>query len=268
MNKYNSVVVLISCMHEKDHSILDRANIQSDAVVVNQCDRDLVESFDYIDKNNIPHKVCFVSTTQRGLSKSRNMAISYAKGHDIVLICDDDEVLADRYNDEIINAYNRQDADVIAFAIRCDQYSRTYSEKELNLGFSEILKTSSQQISCSLNAIGAKQIAFDEKMGSGTGNGPGEETKFLLSCRKQGLKMRYNPYCVATIIKGDSQWFHGYTEKYFQNQGWVDRRLLGPVLGLAYIFYWTLFRKSEYKNDGISVSTALKNSLKGYFSKR
>lgn len=263
-----SVQVLISCMHEKDTSIVQRSQVQSDCVVVNQCDIDSTEEFTFVNDEGHECKVLFINTTERGLSRSRNLAIRNAWA-DICLICDDDERLTPGYVKAIEEAYmGINGAEVIAFAISCDHYSRIYSTSVKRLSFIETLKTSSQQISFKRGSVINLGICFDEKMGSGTGNGPGEETMFMLTCKKKGLKQYYHPFCVATICKGNSQWFHGYTEKYFQNQGWVDRRLLGPVLGLAYIFYWTLFRKSEYKSDGISVSSALKNSLKGYFSKR
>lgn len=35
--------ILISCMHQKDASIIKRSNVQSDVVVVNQCDHDSIE---------------------------------------------------------------------------------------------------------------------------------------------------------------------------------------------------------------------------------
>ena len=69
-------------------------------------------------------------------------------------------------------------------------------------------------------------------------------------------------------MKIDIKWFKGYTPVFFQNQGWTDRRLLGRWLGLAYIFYWSIFRRGEYKKDGLSVYAAIKNSLIGYFTKR
>ena len=39
--------ILISCMHQKDASIIKRSNIQSDVVVVNQCDHDSIEEYDF-----------------------------------------------------------------------------------------------------------------------------------------------------------------------------------------------------------------------------
>ena len=97
------LILLISCMHEKDHSIIERSNVQTDVVVVNQCDKDSVDEFDFKNKKGETCHAKFINTTERGLSRSRNMAIRNAWG-DVCLICDDDEWLSDDYADTIIKA--------------------------------------------------------------------------------------------------------------------------------------------------------------------
>ena len=89
--------LLIACMHEKDTSIIKRSNVQSDVVVVNQCDHDSVEEFDFLNKKGITCHAKFINTTERGLSRSRNMAIENAQKADVCYICDDDEYLVDDY---------------------------------------------------------------------------------------------------------------------------------------------------------------------------
>lgn len=263
-----TIQVLISCMHEKDKSIVQRSMVQTDCVVVNQCDLNSIEDYTFLNCKGRECRVKFINTTERGLSKSRNLAI-YNAWADVCLVCDDDERLSSGYEEAILKAYQEQkDADIMVFSISGDKYTRVYPTKTMRLNFIEILKSSSQQISFKRNSIVDRNICFDEKMGSGTGNGGGEETMFLLTCKKRNFNIFYNPFCVATICKGESKWFHGYTEKFFQNQGWVDRRILGPFLGMVYIFYWSIFRHSVYRKDGISIYTAIINSLIGYFSKR
>ena len=44
--------VLISCMHETDTSIVARSNIQTDAVVVNQCDTNSVIEYDFTNNKS------------------------------------------------------------------------------------------------------------------------------------------------------------------------------------------------------------------------
>ena len=39
--------VLVATMHQKDYSLLEKMNISSNAVVINQCDSDSVDRFEY-----------------------------------------------------------------------------------------------------------------------------------------------------------------------------------------------------------------------------
>lgn len=256
-------------MHQKDAGILERSNVQSDVVVVNQCDHDSVEEFDFVNKKGRTCHCKFINTTERGLSRSRNMAIRNAWG-DICQICDDDEVLADDGEDKILKAYTENpDAGVIAFALIRNDNGKTYPVEKMTLGFKQILKTCSLQVTFSRNLLKLHGIQFDEMLGSGTGNGGGEENKFMLDWRKSKTKMLYYPDIIATVNPGESQWFHGYDEKFFYNLGWTDRRVFGPVLGLIYIIYWPIFRKGYYsKRSKISTFTAITAGIKGYFSKR
>ena len=261
-----NVTVLISCMHQSGHDIIARSNIQTDVIVVNQCDIDNEERFTFVNKKGRECSAIFYSTAERGLSKSRNRALDLSTDADVCIICDDDELFPDNYEEFVSQQYeNNKDLDVATFAISWDE--RTYPSERMKMNFNRILRTSSQQITFKRISVVGKGIRFDEKMGSGTGNGGGEENKFLLDCYKKGLKMEYFPDVLATINKGESQWFHGYTERFFQNQGWSVRRLLGNVRGYAYIWFYVIKHHKLYKKD-LSFTKALKNIHKGFFLKR
>ena len=259
--------VLISCMRQKDWGIVERTNVQTDCVVVNQCDCDKVEEFTFANRLGRECKVKFISTTERGLSRSRNMAIRNSTS-DVCLICDDDEWLENDYEHTILSAYEENSkADVIAFALIRKDVVKTYPAVKKSLGFIQILKTSSLQISFKRDLQGRKNISFDEKMGSGTGNGAGEENKFLLDCRRAKCRMLYYPGVIATVNKAESQWFKGYDEKYFFNHGWSNRRSMGGFLSLAYILYYTVSHYSFYSSD-VSFLRAFVCELKGWSVKR
>ena len=259
------VIVLLSCMHQKDRAIVADSNIQTDAIIINQCEVDKIDEFNFINSKGKSCCVKMIYTTERGLSRSRNMAIQNAEG-DICYICDDDEKLLDGYEDLIVKTYERNSRfDVITFALTRKNY--TYPKNQLKMGIREILKTSSVQITFKLNEIRENSILFDSKMGSGSGNGGGEENKFLMDCRKKGLKMLYVPEIIARVKSEESQWFQGFTEKYFKDTFWAARRSMGAALALCYIFYWCIFRSGNY-DIKISKLQMIKSALKGYFEKR
>ena len=91
--------LLMSCMHQNDDSLVRASKITSDVVVINQCDRE--DYAEYPTEHGIAR---MFSTKQRGLTKSRNMAIAKSNA-DVCLLCDDDEVFQPDYHRQILNAY-------------------------------------------------------------------------------------------------------------------------------------------------------------------
>lgn len=264
------LVILMSCMHQSDHSILQRSNVQSNIVVVNQCDVEKVEEFEFINKSGQKRWCKFISTTERGLSRSRNMALQSAPEDSICLLADDDETFVDNL-EEIVSATfsQRPQADLIAFSLKRDdlENGKHYPDTERKLRFKQILSTSSLQLAFCKASITRLGIQFDEKMGSGTGNGGGEENKFILDFRRKGASLIYVPCCIATVNPGESQWFKGYSPRHVQNVGWSSRRAIGPFIGFLYINYWVLTHRLFYKKD-ISPINAYINIVKGYLQKR
>lgn len=257
-----TVEILLSCMHLNNDNdvmqLISRSNIKSKAVVVSQCDKDAI---------SICGKTKIIYTTERGLSRSRNMALRHSTG-DICLISDDDEIFADNVEDIIKNAYaENPEASLIAFALNRQDCNKTYPTMSKPLRFRQILKTSSHQISFRKSELKKYGIKFDEMMGSGTGNGGGEENKFLLDFRRHKRIMRYNPNCIATILPGESQWFHGYDARFLSNFGWSSRRAMGLFTGLAYIHYWTITHYRLYSSN-FNLPTAYRYILKGFLSRK
>lgn len=231
--------VLISCMYEKDLSIVKRTNIQSDVIVVNQCDNNdiILDSF-----SNCRGKQCsvkMINTTERGLSRSRNMAIKHSTS-DICLICDDDEVLVDDYPNLILSAFEKNPGfDIIAFSLKNPESECPSDEKEITYWGTG--KLSSWQIAFRRNQI-ILSTPFNVLMGSGTGNGGGEENKFLIDCISKGAKIKYVPLHIGEVSQSDSQWFHGYDKKYWINRGWVAKMIYGKIRSFIYIIGQSLLR--------------------------
>ncbi len=261
------VVVLISCMNEKDFGIIDRTNLRTDAVIINQTDNDSVQSVEFTSTDGLRHNALFVNTQERGLSRSRNMAIDYAKGADICLLCDDDEWLEDDYEEKIVKAYMDAPSNIglIAFAFTMEGHSCPAICH--NFSFKDIMRTSSVQISFKRDTITRYKIRFDELMGSGTGNGGGEENRFLMDVKKTGVGMMYVPYYITTVQKGNSKWNNTISERYLSNLGWSSRRVLGFGLGAGYIVYHALSHYKAYAKS-FGLYSILCHMFKGFFDKR
>ena len=262
------IETLISCMHKKDASIATASNVRSDAVIINQCDRDETVESVLTDRAGGTHHVRLVSTQERGLSRSRNMAIDNATA-DICLIADDDEVFEDNAAASIIQAYeSHPEADLITFDINGGHSTKTaLTHKAGRIGYLGALHISSVQITFRRKRIVEKGIRFDPEMGSGSGHGCGEETKFLFDCLKKKLTIVHVPIPIASLTATtDSQWFQGWTPRFFVERGWATARYLGKPLATIYACYYAIKKRNKFKAD-ISAGKALVNMLKGIYKK-
>lgn len=209
--------VLMSAMQQNDFSIAIKSKVNSDLLIVNQCDRN-----ETIEKEVNGHKWRMISTTERGLSKSRNMALKNANG-DICLWSDDDETFSEGYAEKIIEAYELlPDATAIAFNVNRINFrmKKTYYHIEHARLAPKYRGYQSGMLSFKRKDIIDAGISFDEKFGSGTLWGGGEEILFERDIRKNGYRLYEHPFEVATLdYGGGSQWFNGYNEKYFYNLG-------------------------------------------------
>ena len=247
--------VLISCMHQSDFSLISKTGITGNALVINQCDKNK-----YLTLTTEPCSVRMISTTERGLSKSRNLAIKESFA-DICLFCDDDEHLISEYESIILHAFKQlKDADIIAFDVEgstCRLAKKTHC-----LHYLELLRISSYQIAIRRNSIINANVYFDPFMGAGSGNGAQEENKFLMDCLRAGLKIYYVPQIIGRVTHQKSTWFHGYNEKFFYQRGGATRQLLGLPLALLYAFYYVIKKRALYKQE-ISLHAALFSTIRG-----
>lgn len=263
------LVVLLSCMHQNDRDIISRVNLQTDAVIINQCNEDSIDYVKFTNNKGVECTVKFISTTERGLSRSRNMAIENADDADICLICDDDEYLDADYENKIISSYlQNPNYPAILFIVRReDGRTKIYPDNEIDMSLIHILKSSSQQISFLRQTIISEHTKFDIMLGSGTGNGAGEENKFLLDISRNGHKIKFIPKEIGVVLPGKSMWFNGYNHKYMRNLGWSSRRSLGSFIAICFVLLFPIRHYSLIKKD-ISILSAYKELLIGYFEKR
>lgn len=266
--KNGKLEILMSCMHQTDTCIVQRSNVQSNVTVINQCEKEEIEEKTFLNKHNQPCTLKFISTKERGLSRSRNMAIRNATS-EICLIADDDEHFEDDIEDIIIKAFMQNpEADMILFKVDNFKASgKKQFQTSGRVGYKKALSVVSAQIAFKRQSIIDNGIIFDEEMGSGTGHGAGEETKFLFDCLRHRLNVIHLPISIGYVDKkSESQWFKGYTPTFFLQRGWATKRYLGTFWAIIYAIYYTITKHSMYSKD-LSFAKALWYSIKGVFSK-
>lgn len=247
--------ILVSCMNEDAVDLVQRSNIRCDCVIVDQCDQACQESIPF--EYGTITRVC---TVERGLSNSRNMAINHADS-EICLISDDDEIFVDDLQESILKAYSEiPDADIIIFRIK--NFPTKIKRKVHRMKKLELLRTSSWMISFKLKSVKYK-IRFDNKIGSGTGNGGGEEIKFLLDCYKMGLRIYHYPFEIGEVNHQKSQWFEGYNQNYFFQRGATTKYYMGTFWALIYGLYFVVTKYHMYKTKEFGMVDAMKCLLAG-----
>jgi glycosyltransferase involved in cell wall biosynthesis len=208
--------VLVSTMYQTDHSLLKKMNIQSDAIVVNQCERNEFEEFDY--KGNL---VRFISLAERGVGLSRNNALMRATA-DICVFADEDVAYVDDYKEIILNAFaNSPDADLILFNVFSSNQKRpTYEIKKYGrVRLYSCLRYGTVKIAVRTEMQKKANIYFSLLFGGGAMYSSGEDSLFIAECIKKGLKIFTEPTVIGFASQEGSSWFEGYTDKYFIDKG-------------------------------------------------
>lgn len=215
------VQVLIATMNQKDHTLLDKMNIQSDVIVGNQCDTNNVDRFDYKGFDAL-----YLNFNERGVGLNRNNALMRASG-DICLFADDDMVYEEGYVEVIEKAFNDfPHADVIVFNLKEKVPMRKIISKPSRVGYLNYLRYGTARIAVRLQSVKKHGIYFNQCFGGGTEHCHGEDNLFLNACLKNGLKIIAIPEYIATLTdERASSWNNGYDEKYIKDQGALYRAL-------------------------------------------
>lgn len=216
-----TIQVLVAAMNQKDHSLLEKMNIQSDVIVGNQCDRDLVERFSHKG-----HNALYLSFAERGVGLNRNNALMRASA-DICLFADDDMVYLDDYVETVISAFESYpDADVIIFNLQEPVRTRYVIQSEQKVRWYNYFRYGTARIAIRLKPIRENAVFFNQCFGGGTEHCHGEDTLFLTACLQNKLNIYAVPKYIAKLTEErESSWNHGYDEKYIVDQGVLYRAI-------------------------------------------
>lgn len=120
--------VLVTTMHQSDFSKFSQMNLQTDAVIANQTDKN-----EYIEMQINGNNAKLVSTDTRGTSRNRNIAMAHASQNaDYVLFSDDDLIFNDGYEQKIISEFTKHpESEAIKFNIHDLSKTRKVSMRQI-----------------------------------------------------------------------------------------------------------------------------------------
>lgn len=240
-----------------DYSLLEKMNIQSDAIICNQCEYNEVSEFEWKG-----HNIKWYSFNERGVGLNRNNALMRADA-DICLFADDDVVYYDGYADKIKEFYSQHsNAEMVLF---------NFKVKRGEGKFENIIKSSGKVrgkltaygticITVRTDSIRRNNIYFHLEFGGGAKYSAGEDSLFLNDCLKHGLRIYKCEKTLGSVDNKISSWFMGYNDKYFFDKGVILYDLVRIAAPIAAIYHAIKHRK-EYTEYGML--NAIKKTIQG-----
>lgn len=222
------VQVLVSVMNEEPLALIERMRLDSDAVVINQCDQLDLEEIEHKG-----HRIRFYSFPDRGVGRSRNEAILRADG-DICLFSDGDIVYEPGYAAAIAAEFERRrDADMILFNVTVEEARRTYHITERKrVHWYNCGRYGAVSFAVRRESLLASGVTFSLLFGGGARYGSGEDSLFLKEFMDKGFSVYTAPVTIGRETAGESTWFHGYDERFFRDRGVLYRYLYGRLAGI------------------------------------
>lgn len=234
-----AVQVLVSVVEKDSRTLVKEMHIETDAVIVNQCDHYGVESFDYNGRS-----IRVFHMAERGVGLSRNTALMRADG-DICLFSDQDIVYEEGYEQKILQAFEKcPDADMMVFNIEIGEERRTYYNTEVKkVRWYNCGRYGAVSFAVKREKLFESGVTFSLLFGGGAKYSAGEDSLFLKEFMDKGYRVYTSPEVIGTEKEGNSTWFSGYHEKFFFDRGVLYHFLYGPLAKLWGFRFLLVHRK-------------------------
>lgn len=220
--------MLASVMNSEVDRIVERMQLESDAVIINQCERLDAEEVQYKD-----YKIEYFSFPQRGVGRSRNEAIMRSTG-DICVFSDEDIVYVKGYAEAIAREFeSNAKADMILFNVTVEESRKTYHiTRRKRVRWYNCGRYGAVSFAVRRESLLASGVMFSLLFGGGARYSNGEDSLFLKEFMKKGYRVYTAPVTIACEKSEGSTWFQGYNEKFFHDRGVLYRYLYGRWAGL------------------------------------
>lgn len=229
------IQVLVSAVEQNMAALVEKMNISTPAVVVNQCD-----SYGYEEMEHNGAKIQCFSMPERGVGLSRNTALLHADA-EVCLFSDEDITLTGDYAKEMEKAYREiLDADMILFNVKVSPKRKTYWNTDIHrVNYRNYGRYPAYSISGKLDSLRRANVGYSLLFGGGAKYSNGEDSLFLRDCLRAGLHIYTHTICIGEEKERESTWFRGYTQKFFHDRGVLYHFLYGKLAKpLAWRFLW------------------------------
>ncbi|MGO4772959.1 glycosyltransferase family 2 protein [Flavobacterium sp. W22_SRS_FK3] len=229
-------------------------------LIVNQSQNEIFLTSDYFN-------IRVINSSDKGLSKSRNLALENALGK-ILVIADDDVVYQEGFLVRIINAYNKfPEAAVINF---CAINSRGILVKKYplksksNLNIFDIFNASSIEMTLNKAILNASKVEFDVNFGLGGIFEMGEEAIFLFDLKRKNKQLVFESHVIVKHEGLTTSSKKDIIERYY-----IQGALFTRIFKNNYIFGIIIKLVFDLKQNKLrfnNIKTALKSAHQGHLS--
>lgn len=250
--------VLISALGKDAQALASGMNLECDAVLVDQGSRN--DRYEFNTSEG--HTVRTIESVERGIGRSRNLALEEARGR-IVLFSDDDIVYSEGYAERIQKAFEAHpEADIIMFNVNVSEDRKTYRiDKEIRVHKWSVGRYPAYAAAARLDSIRRAKVRFSLLFGGGARYSNGEDSLFFMDCLRAGLKVIAVPVTIGSEIPRESTWFHGFNDKFFLDRGVLYSFLYGNAAGI-WALRFVIAKRHSYAGQ-MKPSDAFKLMRKG-----
>lgn len=220
--------VLVAAVNEEVNSLAEKMNLETDAIIVNQCDY-----FAYQEYERKGRLIKCLSMAERGVGLNRNTALMRAD-QEICLFSDEDIVFYPGYEQKVLEAFeSNPDADLITFNFKVDPSRATYYNKEKGrIRWYNYGRYPTYAAAARTEALRRANVSFSLLFGGGARYSNGEDSLFFHDCLKKGLHLYAETAELGEEVYRESTWFKGYNEKFFFDRGVLYHHLYGKLAKL------------------------------------
>lgn len=241
-----TIQTLVVTTMQSDHSLLNQMNIQTDAIIGNQCNQSIIEKFDHHG-----HHIQWYSLQERGVGLNRNNVLMRSNA-DICVFADDDMVFHDGYAEIVVALFEKNpDIDIIVFNL--DEKTPTHHKnaKTIRINTWNYGKYGAARFAFRRKRIQMAGIMFNLCFGGGADFSSGEDSIFLYDCLKKRLKVIAVPFAIAELKdERESTWFTGYNDKFFFDKGVFYAKVYGKLGVLVALYNCIKHRNGRYYSYG------------------
>lgn len=226
-------------------------------LIVNQTEKHKILTSTYSN-------VRVINSFEKGLSKSRNLALENAVGK-ILVIADDDVIYQEGFISKIMNTYNKfPKAAVINFcAVNSDgNLIKKYPLNSKNsLSSFDVFNTSSIEMTVNKAVFDDLSIRFDANFGLGATFGMGEEAVFLFDLKRKQQQLVFEPEVIVKHEELTSSDKKNAMERYY-----IQGALFTRIFKYKYLFWIIIKLFFDLKQNKLklsAVTTVLKSANQG-----